>query len=63
MNEDLKVIEIIENMIKITIGKEQENWVKKYEIFTLRNLFIENNNLEKLEEVNKIRNQVLHTKM
>jgi hypothetical protein len=59
MNEDYKVIEIIENKIETTTGTEQKEWVGKYEIFTCRNIFEKYNQVEKLEEVDKIRKEVL----
>lgn len=59
INNDYKVIEIIESKIEATTGAEQKEWVRKYEIFTMRNLFKQYNQLEKLKEVDKIKNEVL----
>ena len=59
MIDDYKVIDIIENKIETTNGAEQKEWVRKYEIFTMRNLFKQYNQLKKLEEVEKIRNEIL----
>ena len=58
-NIDYEIIEILEKQIRITTGEEQKEWVRKQDIFTLRNLFIENNNTEKLKEVDKIRKEIL----
>lgn len=57
--EDYKVIDIIENKIESTNGAEQKEWVRKYDMFTSRNLFNQYNQLEKLEEVDRIRKEVL----
>lgn len=59
MKEDYKVIDIIENKIEVTTGAEQKEWVNKYDIFMNRNFFKQYNQLEKLEEVDKIRKEVL----
>lgn len=58
MNEDYMVIEIIENKIETTTGTEQKEWVEKFDIFTSRNLFKKYNQVEKLEEVDKIRKEI-----
>ena len=59
MIDDYKIIEIIENKVEKTTGAEQIKWVKKYDIFTSRNLFKKFNQTEKLNEVEKIRNEIL----
>lgn len=59
MNEDYRIIELIESKIEHTTGEEQETWVEKYDIFTNRNLFKEHNQVEKLKEVDKIRAEAL----
>lgn len=57
--DDYKVIEIIEEKIRTTIGEVQAEWVGKHDIFTSRNLFEKYNNVEKLKEIEKIRSEVL----
>lgn len=54
-NIDYEIIDFIENKIKETRGNEQKQWVDRYDVFTSRTLFAENNSLEKLNEVNEIR--------
>ncbi|WP_394885021.1 hypothetical protein [Clostridium butyricum] len=60
MNEDCKVIEIIEEKIKSTIGEEQKEWINKYDIFTSRSIFEKYNNKEYLDKVLSIKKEVLH---
>lgn len=59
MIDDYKIIEIIEKKINETRREEQKEWVKKYEIFTMRIFYNQYNLVEKLKEVEKIRNEIL----
>ena len=52
---DFEIIDFIENKIEFTRGEEQKEWVKKYDIFTNRNLFKKYDQAEKLREVEEIR--------
>jgi len=54
----MKILDFIDNKIITTRGQEQTEWVKKYDIFTSRKLFKEYNKLDKLAEVEKIRNEI-----
>lgn len=54
MNEDYRIIELIESKIETTSGEEQQMWADKYDTFTSKNLFKKYNKVEKLKEVDKI---------
>lgn len=58
-NIDCEILEFLESKIKETRGSEQQEWVDKYDMFTSRPIFVSNNNLEKLEEVDTIRKEIL----
>ena len=44
--------------IKTLIGEEQKEWVRKYDIFTCKNLFKKYQRFDDLAEVEKIRTEV-----
>ncbi|MBN1040281.1 hypothetical protein DVW12_16455 [Clostridium botulinum] len=54
---DYEIIDLLEKKIMITRGAEQEEWVKKYDVFTSRNYFKEHDLLNELTEVEKIRSE------
>ncbi|NFO89537.1 hypothetical protein FDC52_18350 [Clostridium botulinum] len=54
---DYEIIDLLERKIITTHGAEQEEWVKKYDIFTSRNYFKEHDLLNELTEVEKIRSE------
>lgn len=56
---DYEIIDFLEKKIEETRGDKQEEWVRKYDTFTNRNLFKEHNSLDKLTEVEKVRMEVL----
>lgn len=63
MNNDIKILDnkihdYIFNKIVTTAGEEQKEWVRKYDVFTCRSLFDECNIVDKLKEVEAIRNQI-----
>lgn len=55
---DCEIINYIENKIKETTGAEQQELVRKYDVFTSKKFFKKYNRLEDLEEVEKIRNEI-----
>lgn len=55
---DIEIIDFLENKINTTNGADQQEWVRKYDIFTSRKLFKKYNRLEDLKEVEKIKNEV-----
>lgn len=59
---DCEIIELIENKIVETTGEEQEEWVRKYDVFTSKKFFKKYNRLEDLKEVEKIKNYILTIK-
>ncbi|MBY7009284.1 hypothetical protein FDC58_15045 [Clostridium botulinum] len=59
MNIDFKICDILEKKVMTTTGEEQEIWIKKFDIFTNRNLFKQFNLKDKLEEVENIKKEVL----
>ncbi|NFF89602.1 hypothetical protein FDB55_17345 [Clostridium botulinum] len=54
---DYEIIDLLERKIITIHGVEQEEWVKKYDIFTSRNYFKEHDLLNELTEVEKIRSE------
>ncbi|MBN1056949.1 hypothetical protein DVW05_16630 [Clostridium botulinum] len=54
---DYEIIDLLERKIITTHGPEQEEWVKKYDIFTSRNYFKEHDLLNELTKVEKIRSE------
>ncbi|WP_252236193.1 hypothetical protein [Clostridium sp. ZS1] len=54
---DYEIIDLLERKIITTHRVEQEEWVKKYDIFTSRNYFKEHDLLNELAEVEKIRSE------
>lgn len=57
---DCEIIEFIEDKIVQTIGEEQEEWVRKYDVFTSKKFFKKYNRLEELKEVEKIKQEVFN---
>jgi hypothetical protein len=55
---DCEIIEFIEDKIVKTTGEDQEEWVRKYDVFTSKKFFEKYNRLEDLKEVEKIKNEV-----
>ena len=55
---DIEIIDFLENKINTTNDADQQEWVRKYDIFTSRKLFKKYNRLEDLKEVEKIKNEV-----
>jgi hypothetical protein len=56
---DMKVYHFIDDKIMTTTGEEQKEWVRKYDIFTSRNLFKKYQRFDDLAEVEKIRTEVI----
>ena len=59
MNTDIKICNFIDDKMMTTTGGEQKEWVRKYDIFTSRNLFEKFQKFDKLAEVEKIRMELL----
>ncbi len=60
MNQDLEIYKFIDNKVMTTIGEEQKEWVRKYDVFTSRFLFEKYHQVEYLKEVDKIRKEILN---
>lgn len=56
---DFQIIDFIEEKIKQTRGEKQEEWVKKYDVFTSRNLFEKYNQADNLKKTEIIRAEIL----
>lgn len=55
---DIEIIDFLENKINTTNGANQQEWVRKYDIFTSRKLFEKYNRTEELKKVEKIRKEI-----
>lgn len=56
---DYEIIDFIEKKISETRGEEQEEWVRKHDIFTSRVFFKKYNKVERLKEVEIIRMSII----
>lgn len=59
---DCEIIELIEDKIVETTGEEQEEWVRKYDVFTSKKFFKKYDRIEDLKEVENIKNHILTVK-
>lgn len=60
---DYQIADFIEEKILETRSEEQHEWVRKYDVFTSKKLFEKYNQTERLKEVDKIRKEVLNSKL
>ena len=53
------IIDFLENKINTTNGVDQQEWVKKYDIFTSRKLFEKYDRSEDLKKVDEIKKEII----